>query len=293
MEAFSHLLNALLMLAMPLALAVFLLRRFRLGWRLLGVGALTFLISQVLHIPFNQWLLTPLLQRLSLSASGNLAQLVAWGVLLGLSAGLFEESARYLVLRFWQRQARTWPAALLFGAGHGGMEAILLGLLALLTFFQMLALRGADLSALLPPAQLELAQAQVTAYWSMPWQMALLGALERLWALCLHLSLAVLVLQAITRRNLLWLAIAVLWHTLTNAAALVCLQLWGAYAAEGILAPFAAASLAIVFLLRGKDGPPEAQEPSSISPGPLHAPPNRAALDSRRRERLNDSRYSE
>jgi uncharacterized membrane protein YhfC len=48
---------------------------------------------------------------------------------LGLSAGFFEESARYVVYRWWARDARTWSQGLMLGAGHGGIESILLGFL--------------------------------------------------------------------------------------------------------------------------------------------------------------------
>lgn len=49
----THALNALLMIALPVALGIFLTRRFHLGWRLFFIGAATFILSQVGHIPFN------------------------------------------------------------------------------------------------------------------------------------------------------------------------------------------------------------------------------------------------
>ena len=42
---------ALLMIAMPLALGAYLIRRSRSGWALFLVGAVTFIGSQILHIP--------------------------------------------------------------------------------------------------------------------------------------------------------------------------------------------------------------------------------------------------
>ena len=48
-------LNFLLMLALPLALGWWIQRRWQAGWRLFAIGAVTFVVSQIFHIPFN-WL---------------------------------------------------------------------------------------------------------------------------------------------------------------------------------------------------------------------------------------------
>ncbi|MFO7537372.1 MAG: YhfC family glutamic-type intramembrane protease, partial [Chloroflexota bacterium] len=92
-----------LMILFPLLLGGWIKRRYGISWTVFGVGALTFILSQVGHIPFN-W------------ATGLLTG--GWGIGLwplpllalaaGLSAGLFEEVARWLVLRYWLKQARGW-----------------------------------------------------------------------------------------------------------------------------------------------------------------------------------------
>ena len=61
---------------------------------------------------------------------------------------------------------------------------------------------------------------------SPPW-MFLLGAVERVFTLIIHISLSILVLQAFVRRNIMWLFAAIGWHTLVNAVAVVgLLQEW-------------------------------------------------------------------
>jgi len=40
----AHLLNGLLMIAMPVGLAIFLTTRWKLGWRLWLIGAATFIL---------------------------------------------------------------------------------------------------------------------------------------------------------------------------------------------------------------------------------------------------------
>ncbi|MEZ0396194.1 MAG: YhfC family glutamic-type intramembrane protease [Anaerolineales bacterium] len=245
----THALNGLLMIAMPMALALILTRRWKMGWSLWWIGAATFVLSQVGHIPFN-WVIGLALERLNTVYWPLIGQQLLNAVFLGLSAGLWEEGARYLVLRFWAKKARSWQAGVLFGAGHGGAEAILLGLLVLVTYASMLVVRSLDLSAVVPAARLQLAQQQVTAYWSMPWYDSLLGALERVFAMTCQIFMAVLVMQVFLRRNIAWLFAAIGFHALIDATAVLGMHYLGAYWTEALVAVYAAASLILTLRLR-------------------------------------------
>ncbi len=84
------------------------------------------IFSQVLHIPFNA-LVNPVFNQFGFIALPLSLQNSILSVFLGLSAGLFEELSRYAMYRWWAKDARSWGKGLLAGAGHGGIEAILLG----------------------------------------------------------------------------------------------------------------------------------------------------------------------
>jgi uncharacterized membrane protein YhfC len=291
MDVFIRLLNSLLMILGPLALGIILVRRWKLGWRLFFLGAATFIGSQVLHIPFNQFIVLPYMEKLGLIGNNDVAALVLYGLVLGLSAGVFEEGARYLVYRVWLLDVRRWKEAVLYGAGHGGVEAILLGGLALYAFFQATAYRNANLSELVPPGQLELAKAQIEAYWSAPWYEALIGALERAFAVIIQISLAILVFQAVARRKIFWLFLAVGWHTAVDALAVFGIQRWGVYPTEAVVAGFALISLAmILFLSKQPVVMPEGLEEvdASLLVPDLPAKPRKPDLS---KERLENSRY--
>jgi uncharacterized membrane protein YhfC len=253
--------NGLLMIGLPLALAVVLTRRFGQTWRLIGIGAGTFVLSQVAHIPANLglgWLFTsstvpelPSAWKLPVSAA-----------IAGLSAGLLEEGARYAMYRWWARDARSWSKALLLGSGHGGAEAVLLGLLALYSLVRLFSLRGVDLSTLVPAEQLAAAQQQINAYWNMPWYAALLGALERTLTIPVQIGMSVLVLQVFTRGQLRWLWLAIGWHAVTDGVIVGYLvptlqaYTWAPYAIEGAVAVTTAISLSLIFLLRRPEPEP-------------------------------------
>jgi uncharacterized membrane protein YhfC len=287
-----RLLNAILMIALPLALAPIFVRRLGVAWRLFGVGALTFFGSQVLHIPFNLWALNPLLQQLHSNDIHPTLALVASALLLGLSAGLFEEVSRYLVLRFWLREERTWGQMLMFGLGHGGFEAILLGVWAVYVFFQAFALHQVDLTAFVPADQVQSITSSLTFYWEAPWHTALLGAVERALAICLHLGLTSLVWQAVVRRSIGWMGLAIAWHTIANAGALIIYQTGSIYWAEGFLALAAGISLILVRALR-RHGPAVESLAAPTSPRPPLLVERVSAAEDLGTNKLDESRYLE
>jgi uncharacterized membrane protein YhfC len=245
-------LNGLLMIIAPVLLGIYLRRKFGLKWRLWWIGCATFIISQVGHIPFNIALgrLFELLPRLpdSMIPATN-------AVVLGLSAGLWEEVARYAAYRWWAKDARSWTQGLMVGAGHGGIEAIGLGLYVLFIFINVLVASNMDLTTAMPPEQALQAQEDIRAYWSVPWAATLLGALERAFAIVLHLSLSLLVLQVFIRRQIFWLWLAILWHALVDAIGVYTVVVLGPYESEAMIAAFVLVSLAIIFLLRPSDQP--------------------------------------
>jgi uncharacterized membrane protein YhfC len=250
-----YVLNALLMIGLPIVLGLILARRYGLSWKLYFIGAVTFVLSQVGHIPFNMLALNG-----SVLPPAGQWPLPVLAVFLGLSAGAFEEVGRYLVYRFWIKDARHWRDAVMFGAGHGGGEAIIIGVIAGITTINLLALSGTDPAALgLPPEQLRIAQAQLAAFHAAPWYATLFGAVERVFAITFHISAAVLVLQVFRRGSVLWLVAAILWHSTLNAVAVTVQSLAGALWAEAALGGLTLISIAIIYGLR---------EPSE----PAHAP---------------------
>jgi uncharacterized membrane protein YhfC len=284
-------LNPLLMIAMPLVLGMWLASRLKAEWRLYGLGMLAFVGSQVLHIPFNAWVLSPLIQRWHLEPVSGSVQLAAMAALLGLSAGVFEESARYVVYHRWMRASRLWRDGLMLGAGHGGMEAILLGLLSFYSFMQLMALRGTDLTQVLKPDQIESTRSILQTYWSLPYYQHLIPALERAAAMCVHLGLSLLVLQVFTRHNRLWFVLAVAWHAVVDGVAVFAVPTWGVYVTEGLVVICGLISVGIVLALRRtRREEPQSQRDllSPLSPAPIE--PLTEELDS---AKLEESRYQQ
>ncbi|MBW2278194.1 MAG: YhfC family intramembrane metalloprotease, partial [Deltaproteobacteria bacterium] len=105
--------------------------------------------------------------------------------------------------------------------------------------------------------QLYEAQQQLT---TMPWWLPVLGGLERIFAMCVQISMAVLVVQCFVRGSIKWLWIAIGYHAFIDFVAVFAHQMfvdsrgmtWGTVATEGLVAMMAISSLGIILRLRPK-----------------------------------------
>jgi len=215
--------QVLFMLGLPVALALFLRWRWGLRWKLFWVGCLTFVGSQVVHIPLV------VVEKLGLEAIGALTWpfpvlVFVDALLLGLMAGICEEPARYLGYRFLLRKERRWRESLMFGVGHGGIESVIAGIVVLVNVVVISWLANTDLASLgLVGTPAEQVQQQIDAFLVLPPYVPILGGLERLWAILLHLSLTVLVWRTLTTRRWRYFLAAIGWHWLVDTGAMLIL----------------------------------------------------------------------
>jgi len=171
-------------------------------------------------------------------------------IFLGLSAGLWEETARYSAFRWWVGKRRSWRKGVQLGVGHGSFESIILGLLVLYTFIQMVAVKNIDISTLIPPDQLSQTISSITSYWATPWYDALLGGVERILTLPIQIALSVLVLQVFIREKSRWIWIAILFHMIVDATVVLIMAFTNVYITELAVAFFSAISIWIIFMLK-------------------------------------------
>lgn len=239
-----RIINAGLMMGIPLILGIVLAKRGKDGFRPIGIGAAVFILSQVGHIPFNQFLLMPGLKSLGIEAgTGGNWNLLLLGLALGLSAGLFEEIARFLAFKYWLNRAPHTSLPLKYGVGHGGVEAFILGVLALVALIQVIFLAGEGALLSFPADQAEMIQEQIAVYWDVPLGISLLGAWERISAMAFHVGASLFVFKAVRMKKISWLTIAVIGHTVLDAFAVIAVQKLNFVILESILFVFAAAWL--------------------------------------------------
>jgi len=250
------------MIGIPIAVALLIFKKGKSGFRPIWIGAAVFILSQVGHIPFNQYLMIPGLRALGVdvAAQGG-GSLWVLGLAAGLSAGVFEEVARYLALKFWLKKDAHTLLPLKYGIGHGGVEALLFGLLAGFALVQVLVLGGDGMESLLPADQVDLARSQIQAYWAVPWYHSLLGAVERISAMAFHIGASLLVYKSVRTKNFLYLLIAVIGHTALDAFAVIAVKQMDFLLLEGVLFVFAAGWLYWAWKIREIDPEEDLERP--------------------------------
>jgi uncharacterized membrane protein YhfC len=183
MIIFAYSLSILAMLLAPVVLAVLLRRKFRVPWLLFAVGSLTFIGSQIVHLPLNSLLAN--IGLLPKAGEMDSVPLLQTALLVGLTAGLCEETAR--AVGYWLlKKYRRFEHGMMLGLGHGGIEAMVFGgVMTAATISSLIALQGMDLDLLnLTGEQMSQVLLQMEALEQGPW-LALAPLLERLIAIAI------------------------------------------------------------------------------------------------------------
>lgn len=226
----------LAMILLPLLAAGWLRRQAIVPWLLFCVGMLTFVASQLYHIPLNEWLGDVGVLRPLTGDNANLWPTALW---LGLSAGASETLARVVGYWFLFRRglAQRWSDGLMVGLGHGGIEAMIVGaVMTAASLSSLWALRGVDLNTLgMTAAELTAVSTQLDAVDKTP-LLVFAAVLERTLALTLHVAISMMVWRAFQQRQPLWALLGLLVHTVFDTMAVWAAQTFDSvWTIEGIL----------------------------------------------------------
>ena len=214
---------ALVGIAVPVALAWWLVRKFHVRWQPIAVGAGVFVLFALV--------LEPILHQVVLkgphgsSIMGNVWYYALYG---GLAAGLFEETGRFLGMKFLLRRE---PSSALpgvgYGVGHGGMEMLMIFGITMISNLVVSVMMNAGQTDLLlanvPEEAREQTLAQFSQLESLTAGSLAIGLWERISALVLQLGLSLMVWTAVRRGGKwLWLfPAAILLHALVDGVAVI------------------------------------------------------------------------
>ena len=215
----------------PIALAFFLIRKMKSSWVVVAVGAMAFVISQIIHIPILQGL-APAWSSEQFLAMPQMMQNLIYAVTLGFLAGICEEPMRWLSFQILHEKGKKVQTGILLGVGHGGIESILIvGFSSLANFIILLSLKNgwlAEYPGVTPD--------MITQFFGAAWHLPLASALERLSAMGVHIGFSLMVWQSVKHRSWLWFLGAVLLHALFDALAVMLVSLGlGIWAIEIII----------------------------------------------------------
>ena len=235
-----------LLLAGPLMILVAL--AFTVGWKLWShdqwrwqwVGAAIWAVGVALKFACSIPLTKPVLHALE-AALPRGAYIAAGALYIGLLTGVFEIGVTLVVALIWRKLAATANRAVSIGVGAGGIEALLLGVAALIGTLVVVVGVPSTESALTGVAA-------TVAATPLSW---LAGPLERIIAILCHTSSRTLVMLAIMRRRAAYFWYGFLIMTAIDAVAGVAhltgaMMFCSAWWIELAILPFAIISVPIL-----------------------------------------------
>lgn len=156
---------------------------------------------------------------------------ILYAVYGGLMAALFEETGRYIAMRFLVKPM-DFPNAFMYGAGHGGVASIS-------NIASAVMINSGTMSAQLATLDAEKAAdtaAALSALWTTPSLTFFAGGVERIIAVVLHLSLSILVFQSIRKKSQKDLLNAYLFHFVIDSLSVLLSAVASVWVVELVVA---------------------------------------------------------
>lgn len=213
--------DLLLGIALPTALAIILRKKFKLGLKPFFVGCAVWIIfvmvlEKILHTVILKSPFGAVIQ-------GNVWYYALYG---GLAAGLFEEGGRYLAMKTVLRKEHGDKRnSILYGAGHGGIEAFVilsLGMVNNLTYSILYNTGNISLvTAFLDEGQRSTFQMVLDQLAAASPATFLAGPAERITAIIFHIALSVIVWMGVTGKRALMLPLAIFLHFTVDAVSVI------------------------------------------------------------------------
>ena len=246
--------DAVLGIAFPICLSVYLVRKHHARLSTILIGAGTFILfALVLESMMHQLVLKG---PHGASILDNTLRYALYG---GLAAGVFEETGRFLSMKFLMKKEPSTPLpGIAYGVGHGGAEMFII--------FGITMISNLAISAMINAGQTEVLfanvaddaaaglQAQLDQLQTLEAGSLLIGLWERFSALVLQIGLSILVWAAVRKGGRwLWLfPAAIALHAFVDAGAVLLQKSVGMVPLELIVMAEAIAVAAMGYMVAKK-----------------------------------------
>jgi uncharacterized membrane protein YhfC len=259
--------SAILAIGIPVCLFIVFRKKFNLKVVPLLVGIAGFVVFALV--------LESLVHRIVIGrflSPSTPALYVIYGVFM---AGIFEETARFIAFKILKRKKYEGiGTALSYGIGHGGIEAILLaGLSMISSIATSIIINTGNIETITGKLQgdvLAAANSQLTALITTAPYVFLVSGIERVMAMAVQLSLSAIVFYAVFGKKKTWLyLLAIVLHAIVDIPA-VLFQIGvikSIFAVEGIICLLAVCLVLFARYLHGKLSATLIADPSPSSDG--------------------------
>lgn len=213
-------------------------------WGALGFFVFALVLEQLLHL-----VMLPIVKN-------NMWAYAFYGAF---AAGIFEETARFLVFKTIMKKKTSPKDAFMYGIGHGGIEAVLLIGTTMFSYTviaiminaigieQTLAMTGA-----VDDAVKAVAMEQINGIASTTFAACMISVFERILAIIIHITLSIWVFKAAKEKKSVWLyPAAIVAHAAFDFPAALyqygAIPIWATYAIMAVLAAVFAVIAAKIF----------------------------------------------
>lgn len=256
-----YVLSIIVEIGLPVALVIWLLRKYQSSWILVITGMITYAVSELIHYPALSGLKT-------LFTNGTLATPEAkWvpllnGLIIGLLAGLIENIIRWIGFKVNSKNSKPFRSSIALALGHGGVEIALVGVLLAVNLFSVIFYNaGSQIAKGVSTATVQAYMQQIANYWSSPWYYAPISLFEHLVTFSLQFVASIMVWRAVSKEKPLWLLWAVLYQTLNEGiVTFLSGENWGLWEIEGVLALFLLLNILLLYFFWNDEGGLEGEE---------------------------------
>ncbi|MBQ6074083.1 MAG: YhfC family intramembrane metalloprotease [Bacteroidales bacterium] len=246
--------NALLGIAVPVCLSVYLVRKHHARLSAILIGAGTFILSALV--------LESIMHQLVLKGPHGadiMDNTLLFAIYGGLAAGIFEETGRFLSMKFLMKKELSKPLpGIAYGIGHGGAEMLIIfGITMIGNLVVSALINSGQADAIFSKAPAEAAgqlQAQLDQLQTLGAGTLLAGLWERFSALILHIGLSLMVWVSVRKGGRwLWLfPAAIALHAIVDAGAVLLQKSVGIVPIELIVTAEALAVAAVGYAVAKK-----------------------------------------
>ena len=190
---------------LPMGLMLYAFLKLKADMLWFGIGAATFIIFALV---LEQCLHVVMIKQFGEALTGNLLVKAVYG---GLAAGVFEELGRFTSMNLFKKKGLNKLNALMYGVGHGGIEAIIIvGLTSISNLIASIMINTGTFEPMLASLDAEV-KAQTLKQVSLLWTTSPLD-FERVVAITLHICLSYIVYKAVKGKKLQLLFLAIALH---------------------------------------------------------------------------------
>lgn len=234
-------------IAAPIGLLIYMMKKYKASIVPFFIGAGVFIVfalvlEQLMHLGV-------------FAAAGGQEKLSEnvwiYGLYGATAAAVFEETGRYIAMKFLFKKRRDRINTLMYGIGHGGIESILIvGLSSVSNIATSIAINTGTIQssmALVDDSMKQTLFDQLSQLWTIPSYQFYIAGVERILAITIQIILSFFIYWGVKYGKKRYIALAYLYHFAVDFSTVIIADIISTIAAEVIVALFAAGGIFMVY----------------------------------------------